>query len=255
MNELKLTGRNKLVYNWIPKKVNNLLDAGCNFGYATYHFKNKCENCFGFDPSVNDINKAKKLFNNINFQVSFMEKTNYNSDFFDVIILADVFEHVKDEIKSLNEIYRILKDKGTLIITVPHKGLFSIFDPTNFIFYFRKYFSQIYDFLFFLKNKKKPGKSKPGWDSFHRHYSYKNLYSLLMKSSFNDQFIVEKVHKSSLFIGVLTMYLDIFLSLLFNKPIRDKILLPFHYLSNIDYKIKYGLFSYDLAIKIKKCVN
>lgn len=46
-------------------------------------------------------------------------KLSFNDQSFDVIVSNDVFEHVPDIHKAIKETYRVLKDNGLLIFTIP----------------------------------------------------------------------------------------------------------------------------------------
>lgn len=50
---------------------------------------------------------------------------------------CDVMEHMDEAARraALAEIYRVLADDGVLVVTTPHKGLFSFADPENFKFH------------------------------------------------------------------------------------------------------------------------
>ncbi|MEM3374721.1 MAG: class I SAM-dependent methyltransferase [Candidatus Woesearchaeota archaeon] len=53
----------------------------------------------------------------------------YKDNFFDVVVSLDVFEHIKDDNKAANEVYRVLKNDGVLIFSVPSfQFLFSSHD-------------------------------------------------------------------------------------------------------------------------------
>lgn len=53
----------------------------------------------------------------------------YDDNFFDVAVSFDVFEHIKDDQKAVDEVCRVLKDRGILIFTVPaFQFLFSSHD-------------------------------------------------------------------------------------------------------------------------------
>lgn len=43
----------------------------------------------------------------------------YPDGFFDLVVAFDVFEHIKNDKSAVNEAYRVLKKKGTLIFSVP----------------------------------------------------------------------------------------------------------------------------------------
>lgn len=53
-------------------------------------------------------------------QQSITEKTSFPDAFFDGIVLAEVIEHLFEDKNALEEIHRILKPEGTLIISVPY---------------------------------------------------------------------------------------------------------------------------------------
>lgn len=53
----------------------------------------------------------------------------YDNNFFDVVVSFDVFEHINDDKKAVGEVYRVLKENGVLIFTVPaFQFLFSSHD-------------------------------------------------------------------------------------------------------------------------------
>jgi ubiquinone/menaquinone biosynthesis C-methylase UbiE len=56
---------------------------------------------------------------------------------FEAVTCCDVMEHMPEAARqqSLVEIHRVLADGGALIVTVPHRGLFSFADPENFKFH------------------------------------------------------------------------------------------------------------------------
>jgi SAM-dependent methyltransferase len=60
-------------------------------------------------------NYAKTLVVNLNF-----EKIPYADKYFDTVILGSCIEHVENPSYLLRETNRVLKDKGRLVLTVPH---------------------------------------------------------------------------------------------------------------------------------------
>ena len=53
----------------------------------------------------------------------------YDDNFFDVAVSFDVFEHIKNDQRAISEVYRVLKENGVLIFTVPaFQFLFSSHD-------------------------------------------------------------------------------------------------------------------------------
>ena len=245
--EYPLTGRHRLIFNWIPKNTNILLDGGCAFGYATRFYKKKCKIVYGIDANESFVNIAKERYSEINFLKCMLEKTSFKSDFFDVVVLSDVIEHVKDDLKSLNEMFRVLKPGGLLILTCPNRGLLSFMDCDNYAFFLRTKFPKFYRFIYKLKKGKYPEKINPGYEDKHRHYSLKDLSVLLNKSDFNYE--ITKVFRSGFFIDAVCTNLCFLIKFSIKSKYLSKLL---HNLSEMDFWIPYGALSNSIVIKVKK---
>jgi ubiquinone/menaquinone biosynthesis C-methylase UbiE len=108
---------NKLISNDL--RAGRILDIGCGttpFFLISTKFKEK----YGLDPLVNlpgsEVNITIEKFN-----TEYKNKLPFNNDFFDVVTMLAVFEHI-DQNKLINiikEIRRVLKPKGRFIITTP----------------------------------------------------------------------------------------------------------------------------------------
>jgi len=64
---------------------------------------------------------ADLQMNDVNINIDISDMKIISDSEFDIIIASDVLEHVYDDIKAVNELYRILKVGGTAILTVPQK--------------------------------------------------------------------------------------------------------------------------------------
>lgn len=259
--EYDLKGRYKLAFNWIPQGINTFLDAGCAWGYGTRFFRQKSDRVYGLDPTKVFVEVAKHRYSDIVFVESELEKTPFESDFFDAIVSCDTLEHVRDEISCLNEMFRILKPGGVLVITTPHKGLFGFMDPGNSIqwieYFLKKNFSYIYRLAYRIRKGEYPEKIeyvKPIYDhdTTHRHYSLADIREMLNKSNFQDNYIIEETFRSGLFIGVFTMNLDFYLSLFIKNKVKNFIINPFLFLSEMDFWIPYNFIGYNIGVKIIK---
>src|SRR6266513_1839882 len=89
-------------------------------------------------------NDGKKINNNNNISICKLDlncKADYEKigyEKFDSIIAINVLEHVEDDIFALQQLYKMLKSEGILIILVPcHKFLYNVID-TN-VGHFRRY--------------------------------------------------------------------------------------------------------------------
>lgn len=236
MPEHRLQTRAKKAYNWLPNKIDRLLDVGCASGYFTIYFKNKARNVYGIDVNKEFIYRAKKKYKNIDFRLLKSKKLPFKSNFFDVVTILDVLEHVNDDQTMINEIYRILKKDGILILSVPHKGLFSFLDPDNL----KITMPFLYKSLYYLIKRKNPKIV----NEEHRHYNVEELNKI-----FNNKFRINKVHIGSSIISTIITYIEIFTSRLLNKRYFENFFIN---LKNIDYDINYGTFGDNIIIKAIK---
>lgn len=228
-----LTGRGRLIFDWIPYNIGKILDVGCAYGYDLIYYSKKCKGVFGVDPNEELIKKAKLDYPNIEFRVGPAENLPFKDKTFDLVIMGDVLEHVDDEVKSLSEAYRVLKKEGILIITAPHKGLFSFMDIDNYSWYYRK--------LFGIKT------NKPGYQNKHRHYSLRDL-----KKLFQNRFEIIDCHRSSLFLLPFILNLRLLIRHVFGEKTETEIKPYLNKIMDFDFSVRYGKLSYCIGIKAKK---
>jgi ubiquinone/menaquinone biosynthesis C-methylase UbiE len=100
-----------------------LLDVGCGAGYNLIKAQEELDcKCFGVDPDPGGHGVGRydyKESQELNIQPGFAENIPFEDNSFDVVICSHVLEHVKDKSKSLQEINRVLKEGGVLIIGMP----------------------------------------------------------------------------------------------------------------------------------------
>jgi len=113
------------LFDYVPQKA-RVLDVGCssgNFGAVLLHEKN-CE-VVGLDIDKADIAEAKK-------KLSAAYVRNVERDEladlgkFDVIIFADVLEHLLDPIGALEKVKKLLKPEGKILFSIPNMAHISI---------------------------------------------------------------------------------------------------------------------------------
>lgn len=250
----ELSGRTECVYKWLNTNYHRLLDAGCSYGYATRFYAEKCSEVYAVDISSELIEIAKSKYPNINFSVASLEKLPFPDDYFDAIVLSDVLEHINDPISALNELYRVLKIGGDIIITVPHKGLFTFLDPYNYGYYLKNYLPSLYKVLYRIIKGKNSGSGigNPHHNTKHHHYSEKELLNLLNQSAFANGYRILLKQKTGLLLEPLSLNIERLLQFFLKEPTLSKILNPIRKLSSFDYRISYSFASYNFAMKIKK---
>lgn len=107
----------KLFIRQYIKKTNiKILDVGCGTGKNMEELSSLGE-VWGVDISDEALLFCKRR-NLTNVKKGEAEVLPFDSDIFDTICILDVLEHVDDG-KAINEIRRVLKPNGRVIITVP----------------------------------------------------------------------------------------------------------------------------------------
>ena len=94
-----------------------LLDMGCGLGLFLKLWNPQKWELFGIDISKKAVEYAKSK--GLNVKEGSLEKTDFSDDYFDVITMFYVLEHLPHPLKVLKEARRILKENGLLIIRVP----------------------------------------------------------------------------------------------------------------------------------------
>jgi len=101
----------------------SFLDIGCGEGYAIAFFKKNGFNVLGLDYSSAGIKSKNNdmldyvmlgdIYDNINNLIE-------NSKYFDIINMDNLLEHVTDPKRLLEQVYKLLKENGIVIIKVPN---------------------------------------------------------------------------------------------------------------------------------------
>jgi SAM-dependent methyltransferase len=96
-----------------------VLDVGCGSGHFMAEMKKRFDNdYYGVEPGKFDREFAAR--NGLKIFKGILKDAHYPSDYFDLILVNHVFEHVDDPSDTLRELKRILKPGGTLTIGVPN---------------------------------------------------------------------------------------------------------------------------------------
>lgn len=125
---------NSIIQNLKPKKKLSILDFGAGSG-TNIDMLCKFGNVDVFEKNNKTKLYLKKKYKNIK-KVKILEKIPKNK--YDLILAADVVEHIKDDKKIINSFLSHLNEKGYVLITVPaFKFLFSSKDIA--LKHFRRY--------------------------------------------------------------------------------------------------------------------
>ena len=109
-----------------------LLDIGCSTGiFLNISRRHKSYEVWGTELSEHAAKIAQERYKLNVFQGT-LEEANYPTNFFDVVTLWDVLEHLPDPSATLNEISRITKPLANLVLRVPNYDSFDakLFGPS-----------------------------------------------------------------------------------------------------------------------------
>jgi len=119
---------------WLRFRPGRLLDFGCGPGAFLRRIAGRCEEAWGVDVDPEAVAAAATAVDGRVRRVPAGHTLPFPSDFFDTVVSLEVVEHVADERAMLGELSRVLRPGGRLLITTPHRGLLTFFDPGNFKF-------------------------------------------------------------------------------------------------------------------------
>lgn len=178
----------------IPPRSTAHLDVGCYDGVFLNTLRSKgIARLVGVDISRDAVSKANALFPDLDIiHISKRMPLPFDDGLFTSITVLDVLEHVDEQDVLIEELYRVLKDDGVLIVTVPARHLFSFLDIGNFKFrfpklhkwhYCRKHTVAEYDYRYVSNPDSLVGdvSARKRW---HQHFSREDLSKLLSKGGF-----------------------------------------------------------------------
>ncbi len=118
VRNITLSEKRRVVQRATSKAVGKLLDIGSGTGAYAYEMKMAGWDVTGIEPDEGARLNAAKLYNLAFHEPSELYKLEHGQ--FDAITLWHVLEHVYDIHGYLQQIKKLLKPQGTLIIAVPN---------------------------------------------------------------------------------------------------------------------------------------
>ena len=107
----------------VPVTSKSILDVGCGSAWVAKHFLKQHTAVYSLDLSFTNPYKAVRKYPSKNH--SGITADSYSLPFktnsFDCIIASEIIEHVIYPDKFINELFRVLKPGGSLVISTPYK--------------------------------------------------------------------------------------------------------------------------------------
>ena len=113
-------------FKWI-KRDDEVLDIGCGNGQHSVRVASRVKSVIGFDVDKIQLRLAREAVirvgvKNVKFKNwSAMEKFPNKSEHFDCVLFLGVLEHLTGRDKVLQEVWRVLKPGGRLLLGVPNE--------------------------------------------------------------------------------------------------------------------------------------
>jgi len=154
------------------------LDIGCSAGFILSVAKEANYETFGVEIDPLGVKYAREALGLDNIFQGTFEEHQFNENFFDIITLYDVIEHVQDLNETVKELKRILSVNGVIEIWTPDIGHWRVpkaliewdaIKPSKHLYYFNKNTLPMLLNKHGLKIIKKRFSLKPGIQVFVTH--------------------------------------------------------------------------------------
>lgn len=157
---------NQILSSHLLREKAKVLDVGFGHGYALFYLSQRFPQCHFTGIDINkemvengQVIASRKRIKNLSFIHGDIQSIELNEKF-DVILSADVLEHIHDDLGTVRKLRFMLSDGGNLILHLPKK------------------YSQAWRFLPSFKTYKTP-------DHVREEYTYEEINRLLQQGGFN----------------------------------------------------------------------
>jgi len=167
-----------------PTETKTCLDLGGDNGIISYFLRQKGGSWHSADLTDQAVDSIKSLVKTNVTKIN-GKTLPFPNNHLDIVVIIDMLEHIQNDTNFIDELHRVMKKSGTLIINVPYIKKISIIKVIKSIL---------------KQSDEKHGHLRPG-------YTKKHLRSML-----ENKFIIEKEHTYSRFftelldIGINFMY-------------------------------------------------
>jgi 2-polyprenyl-3-methyl-5-hydroxy-6-metoxy-1,4-benzoquinol methylase len=98
----------------------DILDVGCGLGYGSEILHRAHKSIVSFDISLKALSYAKKIYSGPKYLRADAQSFPFANETFDSAVALEIIEHLDNGLLLLQEIHRVLKDQGLLIVSTPN---------------------------------------------------------------------------------------------------------------------------------------
>ena len=113
------------------KPNDKILEIGCGIGSMIFELTKKGYEVLGIDISREAIAYGLKKYGNIKLQVQAAEILRFGDEIFDIVLSFDLFEHIAQIDRHINEVFRVLRTGGYYLFQTPNKYSNVIFETLS----------------------------------------------------------------------------------------------------------------------------
>jgi len=110
--------KRELIMKYVPLSARSALDCGCGAGHLAHELLERRMDVVALDLDLEALQRTKRRYGGPLIRGSALAIP-LRSELFDVVVLSDLLEHIRDDIGVLREIHRVLGSGARLILTVP----------------------------------------------------------------------------------------------------------------------------------------
>ncbi len=110
-----------LIRRYVRFNGARMLDIGCGVGAYVDKFRSLGAHAFGVDVDAEKLAEAQRAKRLRLLATSVSETLPFPDNYFDVVVLHEVIEHVDDDYQTIREAHRVIRHNGRIIIFAPNR--------------------------------------------------------------------------------------------------------------------------------------
>jgi len=111
--------RLELIRRYAPLDAKRILDVGCGLGVYVRKLRAFSSEVYGVDIDTDKVAQTQQELEHIFLAPA--EELPFLDEYFDVVLMHEVLEHVQDDVRAVREAHRVVRVGGRIVIFVPNR--------------------------------------------------------------------------------------------------------------------------------------